>query len=57
MSIVGFERPLSTPDSVALLIPVARASSDSDRWRAIRSRRRFAASTSCTAGLRLDRLT
>ena len=33
-------------DSVALLMPVKRASSDSDWWRAIRSRRRFAASTS-----------
>ena len=43
----GIDRPASTPDSVALLIPVARASSDSDRWRAIRRRRRFAASVSC----------
>jgi len=41
------ERPLSTLDSVALLIPVARASSDSETRRAMRRRRRFAARTSC----------
>ena len=46
VSTVGFARPFSMLDSVALLIPVKRASSDSERWRAIRSRRRFAASTS-----------
>ena len=46
VSTVGFERPLSTLESVALLIPVARASSDSERRRAMRIRRRFAASTS-----------
>ena len=45
VSTVGLERPFSMPDSVALLTPISRARPDNEMCRAIRSRRRFAAST------------
>src|ERR1700722_18798400 len=44
VSIVGFPRARSIAERVALLIEVSRASRESERWRATRSLRTFAAS-------------